>query len=107
MPPAYRDLAAQDPALADGGGGIPHVRDHGVFGVARTFDRVGVMDLVGRWWNGQYGRLARRDTWLTSDGRTWHVRARQGRHRRTRGPLRPRPGVRGPGHGGPAAQGGA
>jgi hypothetical protein len=36
------------------------------------------MDLVGRWWNGQYGRLARRDIWLTSDGRTWHVRARQG-----------------------------
>jgi hypothetical protein len=36
------------------------------------------MDLVGRWWNAQYGRLARRDIWLTSDGRTWQVRARQG-----------------------------
>jgi hypothetical protein len=36
------------------------------------------MDLVARWWNGTRGPPARRDIWLTSDGRTWHVRARHG-----------------------------
>jgi hypothetical protein len=34
-------------------------------------------DLVARWWNGLRG-VDRRDIWLTSDGRVWHVRARQG-----------------------------
>jgi hypothetical protein len=35
------------------------------------------MDLVGRWWNGRWGRLARRDVWLRR--RTvWEVEARQG-----------------------------
>jgi hypothetical protein len=36
------------------------------------------VDLVARWWNGQSGRLARRDIWLTFDGRVWKVRARHG-----------------------------
>jgi hypothetical protein len=35
------------------------------------------MELVHRWWNGKWGRLARRDVWLEQDT-TWHVRARQG-----------------------------
>ena len=35
------------------------------------------MELVKRWWNGRYGRIARRDIWLERDT-TWHVRARQG-----------------------------
>jgi hypothetical protein len=35
------------------------------------------MALVGRWWNGKWGRLVRRDIWLTSES-VWHVRARQG-----------------------------
>jgi hypothetical protein len=33
--------------------------------------------LVGRWWNGKWGRLVRRDIWLTRQT-VWHVRARQG-----------------------------
>lgn len=35
------------------------------------------MDVVGRWWNGRFGRIARRDVWLERDVR-WRVRARQG-----------------------------
>jgi hypothetical protein len=35
------------------------------------------MELVQRWWNGKWGRLARRDVWLEQDS-TWHVHARQG-----------------------------
>jgi hypothetical protein len=33
---------------------------------------------MGRWWNGRYGRLARRDVWLKSDRTTWRVEARDG-----------------------------
>jgi hypothetical protein len=36
------------------------------------------MVVVGRWWNGLWGRLARRDIWLASDGRSWLVRFREG-----------------------------
>jgi hypothetical protein len=36
------------------------------------------VELVGRWWNSHWGRLARRDIWLTFDGNYWYVRARQG-----------------------------
>ena len=37
------------------------------------------MELVGRWWNGRFGRLARRDLWLKYDGDGhWKVEARQG-----------------------------
>jgi len=36
------------------------------------------MELVGRWWNRKWERVARRDIWLTSDGRRWSVRARHG-----------------------------
>jgi hypothetical protein len=35
------------------------------------------MHLLGRWWNGQWGN-ARRDIWLTGDGKSWHVRGRHG-----------------------------
>ena len=35
------------------------------------------MDVVGRWWNGAWGRLVRRDVWLLRDTR-WLVVARQG-----------------------------
>jgi hypothetical protein len=36
------------------------------------------VELRGRWWNGRFGRLARRDIWLRSDGTTWRVEARAG-----------------------------
>lgn len=37
------------------------------------------LELRGRWWNGRFGRLARRDLWLETDGDGhWKVRARQG-----------------------------
>jgi hypothetical protein len=35
------------------------------------------MRLVQRWWNGRFGRLARRDIWLEHD-EVWQVRARHG-----------------------------
>jgi hypothetical protein len=35
------------------------------------------VEVVGRWWNGIWGRLARRDIWLTRQTR-WQVRARHG-----------------------------
>jgi hypothetical protein len=35
------------------------------------------MELVGRWWNGELGRAARRDIWLKRE-RVWRVEARQG-----------------------------
>lgn len=35
------------------------------------------MEPLGRWWNGIWGRLARRDIWLGRQTR-WQVRARQG-----------------------------
>jgi hypothetical protein len=35
------------------------------------------VDLAGRWWNGAWGRLARRDVWLLRETR-WLVVARQG-----------------------------
>jgi hypothetical protein len=41
------------------------------------FDYAEVVDVVGRWWNGLFGRLSRRDIWLSQETR-WHVRARQG-----------------------------
>ena len=37
-----------------------------------------VVELVGRWWNGHWGRMARRDIWLSRAGGDWHVRARDG-----------------------------
>ncbi|GGM26363.1 hypothetical protein GCM10011608_08840 [Micromonospora sonchi] len=36
------------------------------------------MELRGRWWNGSWGRMARRDIWLLFDGRLWRVRGRLG-----------------------------
>jgi hypothetical protein len=38
---------------------------------------LGTVELVQRWWNGRFGRLARRDVWL-EQGTVWRVRARQG-----------------------------
>jgi hypothetical protein len=34
-------------------------------------------DVVNRWWNGQWGRMGRRDVWLRRTAR-WRVEARQG-----------------------------
>lgn len=36
------------------------------------------MVTVGKWWNGTWGRLARRDIWLKCDGDLWVVEARKG-----------------------------
>lgn len=36
------------------------------------------MKLVGWWWNGRWGRMARRHIWLHTDGVVWRVEARQG-----------------------------
>jgi hypothetical protein len=36
------------------------------------------VELVGRWWNGAWGRITRRDVWLYKDGNSWLVRAREG-----------------------------
>ena len=44
----------------------------------RRPDTVRLVELVGRWWNGERGASERRDIWLTSDGQTWTVRARLG-----------------------------
>jgi hypothetical protein len=44
--------------------------------IERAFYRGGV-DLIGRWWNGQLGRAARRDIWLRHE-HVWRVEARQG-----------------------------
>lgn len=35
------------------------------------------IDVVGRWWNGLFGRLSRRDIWLSRQ-LIWQVRARDG-----------------------------
>ncbi|MFE2613335.1 hypothetical protein ACFXA2_06955 [Micromonospora chalcea] len=36
------------------------------------------VEVRGRWWNGSWGRMARRDIWLVSDGELWRVRGRLG-----------------------------
>jgi hypothetical protein len=36
------------------------------------------VEIVARWWNGQYDRSARCDIWLASDGVVWEVRAFRG-----------------------------
>jgi hypothetical protein len=36
------------------------------------------MEPRGRWWNGRFGKLARRDIWLLTDGAVWRVEARTG-----------------------------
>jgi hypothetical protein len=35
------------------------------------------VELVERWWNGQFGKMARVDIWVWKDGDTWHVRGRR------------------------------
>jgi hypothetical protein len=42
-----------------------------------VFEYAGGVAVVRRWWNGIWGRLARRDIWLIRQTR-WLVRARQG-----------------------------
>lgn len=41
---------------------------------------MGTVETVGHWWNGRWGRLARRDVWLKRDTATgqWWAEARQG-----------------------------
>lgn len=41
------------------------------------FESRGV-ELLGRWWNGRYGRIARRDLWLLADESRYMVQARIG-----------------------------
>lgn len=36
------------------------------------------MEQVEWWWNGKWGRLARRDVWLRRDGTSWRIEAQQG-----------------------------
>lgn len=36
------------------------------------------MELLGKWWNGRYGRIARRDLWLYADNGRFVVQARVG-----------------------------
>ena len=36
------------------------------------------MEIRGRWWNRHWGRIARRDIWLTVEPERWVVRGRQG-----------------------------
>lgn len=33
---------------------------------------------VGRWWNGRWSRLLRRDVWLKTNGTLWRVEIREG-----------------------------
>jgi len=43
-----------------------------------VFDsQVMAMELVGKWWNGRWGKLARRDIWLYAH-KGWLVQARNG-----------------------------
>lgn len=36
------------------------------------------VETVGRWWNGRWGTMARRDVWLKRDRDQWWVEARKG-----------------------------
>ena len=45
--------------------------------VEQMYDATGMPDLVQRWWNGRWGRLARRDVRLTHQQR-WTVEALDG-----------------------------
>ncbi len=36
------------------------------------------MELLGKWWNSRWGRLARLDIWLYRDGEQYLVQARKG-----------------------------
>ena len=45
--------------------------------VERVYDPGVVEEVVRRWWNGTWGRLARRDVWLIRQTR-WQVVARAG-----------------------------
>ncbi|WP_326550925.1 hypothetical protein [Micromonospora sp. NBC_01813] len=42
------------------------------------FDRVRRVEQRKHWWNGSWGRLARRDVFLRTDADRWYVEARTG-----------------------------
>jgi hypothetical protein len=47
--------------------------------IEHVFDSLSIVDLVGRWWNGDRDNRTRRDIWLHRDPDTgWLVRARAG-----------------------------
>jgi hypothetical protein len=48
-----------------------------MFGYGSGMGETRADGLVGRWWNGRWGRLARRDIWLRALT-TWRVEVRQG-----------------------------
>jgi len=50
------------------------------------------MELVGRWWNGKYGRTARRDVWLYQQSRDGFVV--HARHGGSEGELKQWPAMR-------------
>jgi hypothetical protein len=39
---------------------------------------MGKVQTVERWWNGSWGRMARLDVWLRTDGERWDVWIREG-----------------------------
>lgn len=39
---------------------------------------MGQVKTIEKWWNGIWGRLARLDVWLRTDGRRWDVWIREG-----------------------------
>jgi hypothetical protein len=45
--------------------------------VVRVFEYV-LMERRKHWWNGTWGRLARRDVYLFEDGGKWRVEGREG-----------------------------
>jgi hypothetical protein len=51
--------------------GFPSLR------LVRVFE-CGFMERRKHWWNGTWGRLARRDVYLYVDGNTWFVEGREG-----------------------------
>jgi hypothetical protein len=47
-------------------------------GVARMCDTMSIMETVGHWWNGTWGRLARLDVYLRIQKPQWEVELREG-----------------------------
>jgi hypothetical protein len=61
---------------------------HSAVDLWREADRLGIVPhwiaaprhtVVGRWWNGTFGGMVRRDVWLRANGWTWQVGWRSGR----------------------------
>jgi hypothetical protein len=51
--------------------------DKASIGLVRVFEYC-LMERRKHWWNGTWGRLARRDVYLFEDGGKWLVEAREG-----------------------------